>query len=192
MGLGKHAKGYVVCDLCVCLQVRKLDWCVWMCSFLSTMFLGVEIGLAISIGLALMIVIYESAFPHTALLGRVGRTTIYRNVKQFPDSQVGSNTMLERTVTRVVVPVVITSADWGQFALTQIVAHRLGRGWIGCEGKAAATSDMSMSEGAEAGFAGCRRSARSATFQVTCAAGCASLSCRDTQSSCICALLPCR
>jgi hypothetical protein len=59
-----------------------------MCSFLSTMFLGVEIGLAISIGLALMIVIYESAFPHTALLGRVGRTTIYRNVKQFPDSQV--------------------------------------------------------------------------------------------------------
>lgn len=59
-----------------------------MCSFISTMFLGVEIGLAISIGLALMIVIYESAFPHTALLGRVGRTTIYRNVKQFPDSQV--------------------------------------------------------------------------------------------------------
>jgi sulfate transporter 4 len=70
------------------VQVRKLDWCVWMCSFLSTMFLGVEIGLAISIGLALLIVIYESAFPHTALLGRVGRTTIYRNVKQFPDSQV--------------------------------------------------------------------------------------------------------
>jgi hypothetical protein len=76
------------------IQVRKLDWCVWMCSFLSTMFLGVEIGLAISIGLALMIVIYESAFPHTALLGRVGRTTIYRNVKQFPDSQVGAETMM--------------------------------------------------------------------------------------------------
>jgi hypothetical protein len=72
----------------VVLQVRKLDWFVWMTSFLSTMFLGVEMGLAISIGLALLIVIYESAFPHTALLGRVGNTTIYRNVKQFPNSQV--------------------------------------------------------------------------------------------------------
>eukprot|EP00775_Hariotina_reticulata_P010081 gene10081-10236_t len=69
-------------------KVHKLDWLVWMTSFLSTMFLGVEIGLAISIGLALLIVIYQSAFPHTALLGRVGHTTIYRNVKQFPDSQV--------------------------------------------------------------------------------------------------------
>jgi sulfate transporter 4 len=71
--------------------VRKLDWLVWMTSFCSTMFLGVEIGLAISIGLALLIVIYESAFPHTALLGRVGNTTIYRNVKQFPNSQVGGD-----------------------------------------------------------------------------------------------------
>lgn len=52
------------------------------------MLLGVVVGLAIAIGLALLIVIYESAFPHTALLGRVGNTTIYRNVKQFPNSQV--------------------------------------------------------------------------------------------------------
>lgn len=52
------------------------------------MLLGVGTGLAIAIGLALLIVIYESAFPHTALLGRVGNTTIYRNVKQFPNSQV--------------------------------------------------------------------------------------------------------
>jgi hypothetical protein len=35
------------------MQVRKLDWVVWMTSFLSTMFLGVEISLAISFGLVL-------------------------------------------------------------------------------------------------------------------------------------------
>ncbi|KAF8066266.1 SULTR2 [Scenedesmus sp. PABB004] len=69
-------------------RVRKLDWLVWMTSCVTTMFLGVEVGLAISIGLALLIVVYESAIPHTALLGRVGNTTIYRNVKQFPNSQV--------------------------------------------------------------------------------------------------------
>jgi MFS superfamily sulfate permease-like transporter len=69
-------------------RVRKLDWAVWMAAFLGTLFLSVEIGLAISIGLALLITVYESAFCHTALLGRVGRTTIYRNVKQFSGSQV--------------------------------------------------------------------------------------------------------
>jgi sulfate transporter 4 len=65
-------------------QLRKADWAVWMASFMGTMFFGVEYGLAISIGLAMMIVIYESAFPHTAMLGRIGLTTVYRNVKQYP------------------------------------------------------------------------------------------------------------
>ena len=46
--------------MCVCVcaalrpahQVRKLDFAVWMCAFISTMFLGIEIGIAISIGAA--------------------------------------------------------------------------------------------------------------------------------------------
>lgn len=71
-----------------CSQVRKLDFLVWFISLCSTMFLGVKVGLAVSIGLALLIVVYESAFPHTALLGRVGATTIWRNVEQFPAAQV--------------------------------------------------------------------------------------------------------
>jgi sulfate transporter 4 len=65
-------------------NLRKLDLAVWLASFLGTMFAGVEIGLAISIGLALLIVLYESAFPHTALLGRIGLSRVYRNVGQYP------------------------------------------------------------------------------------------------------------
>jgi hypothetical protein len=48
----------VCAGVCACVrathpaQVRKLDFAVWMCSFLSTMFLGIEIGVAISIGAA--------------------------------------------------------------------------------------------------------------------------------------------
>ncbi len=65
-------------------QVNKLDWLVWMASFLGTLFISIEIGLGISIGLALLIVIYESAFPHMALLGRIPGTGVYRNIKQYP------------------------------------------------------------------------------------------------------------
>ena len=59
-------------------QVNKLDWLVWMTSTISTVCLGVEVGLAISIGLALLMVVYESAFPRISVLGCLPQTTIYR------------------------------------------------------------------------------------------------------------------
>lgn len=51
-----------------------LDFLVWMAAFLGTVFLGVEIGLGIAIGLAVVLVIYQSAFPHTAVLGCLPET----------------------------------------------------------------------------------------------------------------------
>lgn len=53
---------------------------------MGTVFFGVEIGLMISIGLALLIVVAESAFPHTAELGRLPGTQVYRNVKQYKEA----------------------------------------------------------------------------------------------------------
>ena len=43
------------------------------------MFAGVEIGLAISIGLSVVIVLYKTGFPHMAVLGRLPGTTVYRS-----------------------------------------------------------------------------------------------------------------
>lgn len=53
-----------------------LDFLVWVAAFLGTVFLGVEIGLAIAIGLAVVLVIYQSAFPHTAVLGCLPETGV--------------------------------------------------------------------------------------------------------------------
>jgi sulfate transporter 4 len=39
------------------------------------MFLGVEIGLAVAVAVSILLVIYESAYPHTAVLGRLPGTT---------------------------------------------------------------------------------------------------------------------
>jgi len=68
-------------------KVHKFDFAVWVIAFLGTMFLGVEIGLAIAVGVSILIVIYESAYPHTAVLGRLPGTTVYRNVKQYPEAE---------------------------------------------------------------------------------------------------------
>lgn len=47
------------------------------------MFLGVKTGLAIAVGVSLLLVIYESAYPHTSVLGRLPGTRYYRNIKQY-------------------------------------------------------------------------------------------------------------
>lgn len=58
-----------------------------MIACLGTVFLGVEIGLGIAVVVSLLLITYESAYPHTAVLGRLPGTTVYRNVKQYPDAE---------------------------------------------------------------------------------------------------------
>lgn len=41
-------------------------------------------------------VIYESAYPHTAVLGRLPGTTVYRNVKQYPEAETFDGIVLIR------------------------------------------------------------------------------------------------
>lgn len=68
-------------------RVHRFDFAVWMAAFIGTLFLGVELGLGISVGISLLLVIFESAYPHTAVLGRLPGTHHYRNVKQYPDAE---------------------------------------------------------------------------------------------------------
>ncbi len=49
-------------------------------AWLGVMFAGVEIGLAIAIGLSVGIVLYKTGFPHMAVLGRLPSTTVYRYI----------------------------------------------------------------------------------------------------------------
>lgn len=68
-------------------RVDKFDFMVWVIACLGTMFLGVEIGLGISVGVSLLLVTYQSAYPNTCVLGRLPGSTVYRNVKQYPGAE---------------------------------------------------------------------------------------------------------
>jgi len=94
-------------------HVHKLDFAIWMFSFLGTLFLGAEKGLGISVGLSLLFVLYESAYPHTAVLGKLPGTNVYRNVKQYPTAQ----TFEQIVIARVDAPIF--------FANTQHVREKL-------------------------------------------------------------------
>eukprot|EP00934_Nitzschia_sp_Nitz4_P005392 Nitzschia sp. Nitz4//scaffold22_size323478//249329//251829//NITZ4_000572-RA/size323478-augustus-gene-0.245-mRNA-1//-1//CDS//3329543130//5382//frame0 len=68
-------------------NVHKFDFGVWCLAFLGTLFLGVELGLGIAVGISLLLVLFESAYPHTAVLGRLPGTHQYRNIKQYRDAE---------------------------------------------------------------------------------------------------------
>lgn len=59
-------------------QVNKLDFCIFLASFCGTLFISVEIGLAIAVGLHVLIALWQTAFPHTAALGRIPASSVYR------------------------------------------------------------------------------------------------------------------
>ena len=58
-----------------------------MSAFVGTLFLGVELGLGIAVAISLLLVLMESAYPHTSVLGRLPGTSEYRSVKQYPDAE---------------------------------------------------------------------------------------------------------
>lgn len=68
-------------------RVKKVDFVLWMAAFLGTLFLGVEIGIVMSVGISLVFVVYESAAPRTSVLGRLpGPIPVYRDAKQYPEA----------------------------------------------------------------------------------------------------------
>ncbi|CAN1174059.1 Probable sulfate transporter 4.2 [Linum perenne] len=67
-------------------RVDKKDFVLWFITCSTTLFLGIEIGVLIGVGVSLAFVIHESANPHIAVLGRLPGTTVYRNIQQYPEA----------------------------------------------------------------------------------------------------------
>ncbi|KAK1570924.1 hypothetical protein Q3G72_009111 [Acer saccharum] len=67
-------------------SVDKKDFLLWTITSVTTLFLGIEIGVLVGVGVSLAFVIHESANPHIAILGRLPGTTVYRNIRQYPEA----------------------------------------------------------------------------------------------------------
>ncbi|WAS92414.1 SulP family inorganic anion transporter [Nannocystis punicea] len=56
-------------------------------TFAATLALGVGLGLAFGVGASLLLFVLRTTRPHTAVLGRLPGTQVYRNVLRFPDAE---------------------------------------------------------------------------------------------------------
>ncbi|XP_073475773.1 chloride anion exchanger-like [Aquarana catesbeiana] len=63
----------------------KYDFVVWVVTFWGSVILGLDLGLAVGVGIELLTVVFRVQFPKYALLASVRRTDIYKDKKDYSD-----------------------------------------------------------------------------------------------------------
>ncbi len=67
-------------------SLRRSDFLTLVVAFVATLALGVERGIAVAVVASLVIVTWRIMSPHTAVLGRLPDSDVYRNVDRFPEA----------------------------------------------------------------------------------------------------------
>ncbi|XP_058191899.1 sulfate transporter 1.3-like isoform X2 [Rhododendron vialii] len=67
-------------------KIDKLDFIACMGAFFGVVFVSVEIGLLIAVGISFAKILLQVTRPRIALLGKLPRTSVYRNINQYPDA----------------------------------------------------------------------------------------------------------
>jgi len=67
--------------------VKPIDMWLLVITFIATLGIGIEPGIGIGVAASLMVFIYESTRPHTAVLGRLGATPDFRNVRNYSEAK---------------------------------------------------------------------------------------------------------
>nr|DBA18534.1 TPA: hypothetical protein GDO54_016769 [Pyxicephalus adspersus] len=74
-------------DIPLLWRTNRIDLVVWLVTFVATILLNLDLGLAVSVAFSLLTVIFRTQLPHYSILGQVPSTHIYRDVAQYPQAQ---------------------------------------------------------------------------------------------------------
>ncbi|XP_058747731.1 sulfate transporter 1.3-like [Vicia villosa] len=67
-------------------KIDKFDFVACMGAFFGVVFASVEIGLLIAVSISFAKILLQVTRPRTAILGKIPRTTVYRNIQQYPEA----------------------------------------------------------------------------------------------------------
>lgn len=77
-------------------QWQKQDFYAWLGTFLVTLLVNVQFGLFFGVLLSFLTLAIQTATPHLAVLGKIDRWHIYRNVDRFEEAQPLPKTLMMR------------------------------------------------------------------------------------------------
>jgi len=62
-------------------QVKRSDCALWICAFIGTLFLGIQLGIGLAVVLSLVVVVHETVRPQLVVLWRLPHTHVYSSIK---------------------------------------------------------------------------------------------------------------
>ncbi len=101
-------------------KLDRKDFWMMLATFISTLFLGITVGIGIGVMLSLAWIIYESSYPHHAELGRVPGTNTFRNTRRFNHLEVQDGVL----IFRFDAPLFFANATRFHEVLTDYLRHR--------------------------------------------------------------------
>ncbi|NXS25529.1 S26A6 protein, partial [Mystacornis crossleyi] len=74
-------------DFSTLWKSNRVDLLVWIVTFVATLLLNLDIGLAASVAFGLLTVIFRTQLPRYSILGRISDTDVYRDVAEYEMAQ---------------------------------------------------------------------------------------------------------
>ncbi|MCL7026606.1 hypothetical protein MKW94_019224 [Papaver nudicaule] len=81
LGLIEYEEAYHI------YKVDKYDFCICMSAYLGVIFLSMDVGLMISLGLSIVRALICVARPPISNLGNMSNTQMYRDIEQYPSAE---------------------------------------------------------------------------------------------------------
>uniref|UniRef100_A0A3B3WQ23 STAS domain-containing protein n=1 Tax=Poecilia mexicana TaxID=48701 RepID=A0A3B3WQ23_9TELE len=74
-------------DLPMLWKTNKVDLLVWLVTFISTILLNLDLGLAVSIGFSMLTIIFKTQLPRYSILGNVPGTELYLDIDAYKEAK---------------------------------------------------------------------------------------------------------
>ncbi|XP_067382166.1 solute carrier family 26 member 6-like isoform X2 [Channa argus] len=74
-------------DIPILWRTNKVDLMVWLVTFVCTILLNLDVGLAVAVGFSILTVIFRSQLPHYSLLGLVPGTDLYLDIDTYQEAK---------------------------------------------------------------------------------------------------------
>ncbi|XP_026064841.1 prestin-like [Carassius auratus] len=74
-------------DIPALWRTSKIELAIWLVSFFASVFLGLDYGLVVAMGFAILTVIYRTQCPKNALLGQIPGTGLYFDVNEYEEAE---------------------------------------------------------------------------------------------------------
>lgn len=67
-------------------RTSKIELSIWLAAFVSSVLLGLDLGLLVSIAFGILTVIYRTQNPHSSVLGHVPDTALYLSIEEYEEA----------------------------------------------------------------------------------------------------------